>query len=574
MNLKQGAKRSSVKRGLRVLGLSSSMLFGTAALAGGVSIVYASLQMPESLMASWLVRPLAAIGVVTVGSSTTVPVTIGSTTSVTDGTATPTPTPTPAANTSRGVKVGINLAKPFYWNKSRAFSNLLGGDNWRLKLPGVSKAVEVPADQLDADRYVARLNDGEKAFINLSVPSAINKGKSVDILCRWTGEGVVEMVKMTSVKNVSYAADSLRFTWVPGTQKIPNFQINSLNPTNPIKAVDCREATADPNALFDPVFVANVKKYNTSRFMWWQRITTNAPVTWAGRTKPDMPLMGGVDGVAIEHMIKLANQTKTNPWFCMPWNADEEYIRRFAEMVRDRLDPTLVAYVEVSNEVWNSTYSVTKQAIDEGTALGMSKPLPQRLAQKTSEVMTIWTDVFSGQMSRIVRVVAGQHTLASRMKAILAYGDVAQKVDAIATAPYFPYKLDNQPYDPNDLTSVFAALRQVIDERMDGDGMEIKALATQYNLRFIGYEGGQHVAGDDIDTNLRIQRDPRMGQLYSYYLDRWKAISGDLMVLFEDVDGAPGSWGAFGMQDYPGQPLTEAPKANATHLFIASINNK
>ncbi len=64
----------------------------------------------------------------------------------------------------------------------------------------------------------------------------------------------------------------------------------------------------------------------------------------------------------IEYMIQLANEAHANPWFCMPWNTDDDYVRKFAEKVRDLLDPSLVAYVETGNEVWNFSFGMTLQA--------------------------------------------------------------------------------------------------------------------------------------------------------------------------------------------------------------------
>ncbi len=61
-------------------------------------------------------------------------------------------------------------------------------------------------------------------------------------------------------------------------------------------------------------------------------------------------------GIAIEYAIDLANTLKTDAWFCMPHKASDEYIREFAKMVKERLDPSLKSYVEYSNEIWNWSF--------------------------------------------------------------------------------------------------------------------------------------------------------------------------------------------------------------------------
>jgi len=570
MTVKQGASRSSFRRGLGLVGLSSSMLFGTAALAGGVSIVYASLQMPESLMADWLVRPLAAAGLVTVGSSATIPVTIGSTTSVV---ATPTPTPTPTAATGTtsmpATKIGVNIGKLTYWTKTRFFSNLTAGNGW------TGSGGTLRADQRDANRNIIKLDAGQKAEIIINRPQNTYRGKATDVICRWTGEGTVLFPARDSVRSAIYSKNSARFTYLAEGSAYARFQISTTNPANPIKNVDCRETTADVNAVFDPTFVASLRKYNTIRFMDWQGINANVAVTWADRTKPDMAEVRGNDGPSIEHMIMLANQTKTNPWFNIPWNADADYVRKFAELVRDQLDPSLTAYIELSNEIWNIYFAVNKQAQREGEAKGFPKgsyAIDYRTAERHIEVMKVWTDVFKDNPKRLVRVLASQQGGPHRMKRILAYNDAYKYVDAISGAPYIADSFDTMVYNPNDLTSVFANLQTKLDA-MKWYVEQYKAMAAQYKVRYVAYEAGQHYVGDDTTSNSKFQHDARMGTFYRNYLDFWRKNAGDLMVLYNDTE-AGGSGGMWGMNDYAGQPMSEAPKANAVNLFIASINNK
>ncbi len=61
-------------------------------------------------------------------------------------------------------------------------------------------------------------------------------------------------------------------------------------------------------------------------------------------------------GAPIEDLILLANMVGFNPWFCMPYNADETYVRNFAQLVRDTLRPDVQVYVEYSNEVWHTGF--------------------------------------------------------------------------------------------------------------------------------------------------------------------------------------------------------------------------
>ena len=40
--------------------------------------------------------------------------------------------------------------------------------------------------------------------------------------------------------------------------------------------------------------------------------------------------------------------------------ADDDYVYQLAALLKDKLDPKLVVYVEYSNEVWNSGFSQFK----------------------------------------------------------------------------------------------------------------------------------------------------------------------------------------------------------------------
>ncbi len=49
----------------------------------------------------------------------------------------------------------------------------------------------------------------------------------------------------------------------------------------------------------------------------------------------------------------------------------------------------------------------------------------------------------------------------------------------------------------------------------------------------------------------------------------WQRDIGDLMTLLSDVSPIS-KYGAWGLQEYVGQPLRDAPKAKAVSLFLAS----
>jgi len=471
------------------------------------------------------------------------------------------------------MKLGVNLEMPTYWGGVRAFSNLVLQSPWWLA-PANSSWVSLGADRLDRNQNLINPVAGEKVVRSVVVPTDALRGRSVDIICRWAGKAKVRTQGATA-QNTKVSDHSLTFTFVPNGLNSATLMISDIDTSDSIRNIDCRETDADPNAVYDPRFVESLKHYDTLRFMKWQRaVESNVPVSWATRTLPTAnSYMSTGDGVSIEHMVLLANLTGTNPWFCIPWNADEEYIRKFAEYVRDNLEPNLVAYVELSNEVWNSSYKVHKQALQEGTdrnlASGYGAILNYRYAERTGEVMDVWKAVFASNPERIVRVLATQNAVPWNAQTALNYKDTASKIDALATAPYFARTLAAGEQPSADFFS------KVLVDQMDfrlANAAENKALAESKGLRFITYEAGQHVTianKADVPTLTRIERDPRMGDLYTRYLTKWKNDFGDLMVLYSAWDPI-GQYGAWGMQEYFGQPLEDAPKARAVDMFRQS----
>jgi hypothetical protein len=468
--------------------------------------------------------------------------------------------------------LGMNLAMPSYYGGERAFMNLLAGSGWYYSSPTIAYG-PIPASRLNMDGEVTSLLSGEKATRILSLPNGAYAGNTVRVKCSWLGNGTVQMANWVA-KNISTGGNSLSFDWVPMGRQNAHINLMATDPSNPVRKLDCREASADPSAVFHPDFIQSLKRYSHVRFMDWQNTNRNQPVTWNTRTTPNSALNFGADGVALEHMVAVANAADVDPWFTVPWNADDDYVRRFASYVRDNLNPNLKAYVETSNEVWNGMFPVAKQALTEGRAENLSSNDFQaqmlRYAEKSTSVAKVWTTVFSGQPSRLVRVVSSMNVSAWVTSQILGFKDTAQYVDAVATAPYFGHNVFSGTYSTlTDLGTIFSRLDSEIDVAMSGAQANAD-LAKKYGKRFITYEAGQHIVIGDVVLQQSIQRDPRMATIYARYLNNWKDKFGDSLVLFSDI-GSISKYGAWGAQEYVGQPIDNAPKMQSIASFAAMI---
>jgi hypothetical protein len=272
--------------------------------------------------------------------------------------------------------------------------------------------------------------------------------------------------------------------------------------------------------------------------------------------------------VSIEDMLALAKEADADPWFNMPWNADDDYVEHFARLVHDRLPAGHRVYVEVGNEIWNAHFPASKQALAEGTAEGLSN-IPDvarlnRYSEKLVHVLDIWARVFADKPSRLVRVVNSQNG-PSRSKIILEYKDTAQHIDALATAPYFSGDFHRKS-PPADVDTAFAAIDATMTAALDR-ALGAKEVAAKYGKRYIAYEAGQGVVVQDLDLIQKIERDPRMHDIYARYLGIWKERIGDLIMMYVSVHPIVRS-GGWGLLEYHGQPLSEAPKMRAVREAI------
>ena len=334
--------------------------------------------------------------------------------------------------------------------------------------------------------------------------------------------------------------------------------------------LSCRKAGVPAGEVFNPTFLEQYKPFRVLRFMDWMRANDPGHRSWAGRTTPRSFSQSQPGGVAVEHMVALANVLDADPWFSLPIDADPDYYRHFAEYVRDNLKPDRRAYVELSNEVWNSGFPQAKFAEAEGVKR-YPKSRPDEAgdfyyADRVREVMDEWSRVFGSQRHRIVRVLSTQAGYKDRIERTVGHGDVARHVDALSAAAYFGTDGGRQPNltGKAKVDAVFADGPRIIDEAI-GHAKTGKEIAIRHGLRYIAYEGGPGFTSyaPVYQADLKaVEQDPRMEDLYRAFLQRWKTEIGDLLVVFTGV-ATDGGGNLFGHRKYTGQPLSELPKARA-----------
>lgn len=463
--------------------------------------------------------------------------------------------------------LGINVSPLGAYDGTGPFMNLIYGSSWQMQNSSGASG-DVPAASLDANGWVKSLPTGDRVVRALTVPFGTGR-----FVCRYKGNGLLD-VSGSAVSHLSKSADLTLFTLAnsPDKPRVANLSY-SFEPSNYVRDIDCRPAGASSTDTFTPEFMTAISAFKAVRFMKWQTATEgNWPVTWAKRNKPADADYLKNDGVPIELLVQAANRAHADLWVTVPWNADHDYVLNFATTVRNTLAPSRQVYVEVSNEVWNGGYAVAKQAADEAKAEGLQPASGsgtsgglERYAEKTKQVMAIWSRVFTGQQVRLVRVASLQHVAPYFSDLLLKYMNLHGSVDALATAPYFGFETNDTMSLDQIMTSLSAEAAACVKQ-----GAQQKAIAQKYGLRYITYEAGQTIVlPKNVQLELQVERDPRMYDIYRQFISSWRSQIGDTLNLFT-LSGQIGQYGGWGLVEYLGQPTSQAPKMRAVQDFLTA----
>ncbi len=335
--------------------------------------------------------------------------------------------------------------------------------------------------------------------------------------------------------------------------------------------------------IFNPDYLDYMKDFKVIRFMNMSGITRNPLSQWDKRPKVNNATWAGKQGVRgapIEIMVALANKLNADPWFNIPHKANNDFVRRYAHYVKNNLKPGLKAYVEYTNEAWNTIFDQAHYVKDQGERLGLDddrdKGGYKYFSLRSVQIFDMWEQAFGGT-DRIVRVMGSWAGWTRVSEMLLSYRNAYKKTDAIAIAPYFFPSLKSSKkarsvaqlfqlmYDPKEKYSIPKVLGYIHKNAQT---------AKKFGVDMIAYEGGQHLVDwksrniTSHPTKLMIaaNRDWRMAKAYSDFLQGWRDNEGKLFVNFS----APRTYqwfGSWGTKEYISQPISQAPKHRALLQF-------
>lgn len=383
--------------------------------------------------------------------------------------------------------------------------------------------------------------------------------------------------------------------------------ILTTNPTNyirDIRVIRPSEGGVDYTEIYEseyivPAYFDLLKNYSFIRFMDWLGTNYSVQEEWEDRPQlswAHWEVYEGGRGVPIEVMTYMANKLEADPWFCLPHKADDDYVTQFAQLVSDQLDPDRSVYVEYSNEVWNDFFrdvpdfdlegqnSYALEMAEANGITGYFEQIGYWVGRRSGEIWDIWDAVFSGS-ERLLKVIPIQvgPDLATPITLNYEHNGIPihEIGDVVACAPYFDGFYQELDLDDTTVDELLDALESDMTAFDSGPYWAEQTVnllqSAQYsssNLELIAYEGGQHLwnpAGDPDDpvTALLIEanRHPRMGELYTQYLDWWEEMGGGAFALFGDIS-IPNAFGSWGIMEHLDQDTLESPKWLAVQDWI------
>jgi hypothetical protein len=345
---------------------------------------------------------------------------------------------------------------------------------------------------------------------------------------------------------------------------------------------------------------------------------------WPKRKPENYSHWGGALGAPYEVVVDLANQSDSDLWLNLPIAADDAYVRELARLVLRELKRDRLLYIELGNEIWNWSHPYAAgraHALEQARAtwpkvLGKVRPYSDGdpvnesmmvyswQGMRTVEVAKIFKEEWGTQADRIVTVLAGQigasapywqpsrYLLESPVYVGEDGGTAAGRlVDAFTVAPYIHDPGGSHGFSRESPAAFIADAIEYTrgtdrwgeDSEEPGLRYQIRsdrAIAREFGLPLIAYEGGQHFTGSRF-TRDTVNVHPKMAKLYEALFEVWQEEGGGLFMHFAGIiprgQSEPGKEPTyfqsenFGIKERQTQTIAEAPKWRAVVEMMQKI---
>lgn len=406
----------------------------------------------------------------------------------------PEPTPQPPAAT---IPLGVNLAGPNDWDMSAftrispdlmTFAREIAANRWRVLTAGdISVQYEPGKWSTFGSKYPKVSSD--KPYL-LSYDGAYGVTASGGTIKNWVnanGKVTAELYISSDTVNVDlqFAGPATNIVllrpgyprgttqavtdefkaWVAPFAYIRYMDVQCTNwhfPDAPSYAKDAKQGVVEYFAMRNkgmtgPSFVASIPYAQDP--ITKQKLYVDTPLYtmfWKDRPSDTAQTFHRVHGVSPEWIVRVANETKKDIWYCLPPTFTNDYAAGLAQLFRDKLDPGINVYLEYGNEMpWNDIPKFGQAQVVIALAKEFLKTNPnlnpdnqnewymgtRYVLMRTIQAASAFKDVFGAADfdKRIHPIFASQHTnpgyAGNAMLWGLKYSDLSL-LEGLAIAPY------------------------------------------------------------------------------------------------------------------------------------------
>ena len=471
------------------------------------------------------------------------------------------PQPTPTKG-----QWGTNLSEVQYYGTNWPFRNVFKtASEWKEYSTTTWRPTNVPP-VLDENGWIRELRPQTYA-ISLLFRQPPNYPAG-DYIVTYDGEGKI-WYRFSAQKKETESIPGRDVIAVTPSKDGIGVALVTTNPDNPIRNIRVYlPGEEEGTGIFRQQYLDFLEDYSTLRFMDWMHTNWSPGRVWEERAEPEDATYTTAYGVPVEVMCALANELDADPWFCIPHLADNDYVQKFATVVKNDLESGQRAYFEYTNEVWNGGFGQASHCRDQGLALGLgtnnSEARAHYYSRRSVEIFDLIEGVYGGT-DGFVRVLASQAANLGVSQKVLAFEDAYQHADVLAIAPYFGGGFGNSTMT---LEQLLATLKEeALPQAINWMQMQ-KQIAAEHGLILVAYEGGQHLVAPAAQRDNQAintlydaaNRADGMEVLYRDYLSAWKNTTDGVFVHFTEC-GPFTKYGRWGSIEYLGQE--PGPKARA-----------
>jgi len=470
------------------------------------------------------------------------------------------------------MQMGMNLYSNVNWSREMPFANLMFQasiwvtQNQNFVPEGINAFDTEVLDsiEVDGDGYPLSLpqkvegTEAPQSLLTLLIKDNGGIHPDGNYTLTYEGQGEVILVGQ-DVSSLIFAENNKRVYHIVVQSKGDiGLKIISSEISNPVHNIKVMLPEHDETEIYNKAFIEKIKKYKTIRFMNWQRTNGSDQVDWDSRPSTSYYTINTSKGVPLEYLLELSNLVDANIWINIPHQANEDYVKNMAGMIKSELKEDLKVYLEYSNEVWNDQFA-QHQWVNENAPNVLLSP-EQKYAYFTKKAFAGFTEVFIDDLSRIVRVLSGQQAnpnvinrSSQAMKDQLG-ADLYDAISCTGSLSFTPLQFQ-QMDEHTTVEEISTFVRKNINELFKTAMQLHKTKADSLGKGFVAYESTglgsvsyiSNVKPSFADAIGEYNRDTALYNIYTEWLKYLRdEIGMDLCCSFVLADDNEANYGSYG----------------------------